>query len=185
MSFRNTSNSFGSVAKFFHWVISPLVILMLAFGFFMEDVPEDYKGLVYNTHKLVGLTILFLMVLRLLWALTNPKPVQPRTTAPLLRLSAQLVHYALYLFVIVMAAAGWVGAVAGGRPPHLGDFMFSLPIEQDKGLAETAFTIHGYVAWVLIALVTVHVLAALYHHLVKKDEVLSRMLPGGKVKRFY
>lgn len=185
MSLRNTSNSYGSVAKFFHWVISPLVILMLAAGFFMENVPEDYKGVVYNTHKLIGLTILLLMVLRMLWALMNPKPAQSRTTSYILRLAARLVHFGLYFFVIVMASAGWVGSVAGGRPPHLGDFMFNLPIEPSKELAEYAFDVHMYVAWILISLVTLHVMAALYHHLVKRDDVLTRMLPGGKSRRFY
>lgn len=176
---KNTKTSYGSVAKFFHWLISPLVILMLLAGYFLEDVPEAYQPITYNVHKLIGLTILTLMLLRLCWALMNVKPLLPAGSASWERVLELTVHFSLYFFVILMPLAGWVGSVAGGRPPHIGDFMFNLPIEQNKELAGLAFEIHGWVAIILITLVSVHVLAALYHHLVRKDNILVRMLPNG------
>lgn len=177
MSIRNTQTSYGSVAKFFHWVISPLVILMLTIGYFLEDVPKDYQGMAYNLHKLTGLLILFLVLLRLVWALFNPKPALPRDMPAWQQFMSKLLHYALYFFVILMPSLGWVGSIAGGHPPHIGDFKFELPIAPNKALDEFAFHWHETIAIVLIVLISLHVLAALYHHLIRKDDVLKRMLP--------
>jgi cytochrome b561 len=178
MSFRNSTSSFGSVAKFFHWLISPLIILMLAFGFFMGDFPENAQGLIYGTHKLIGLTILFLMLLRLSWALVNPKPELPADTKAWQLLAERMVHFLLYMFALLMPLVGWIGSVAGGKPPRLGSIEFNLPIAPNKALAGAAFEMHETIAFILIALIVVHVGAALYHHVVKKDNILIRMLPN-------
>lgn len=178
MSYRNTDTSYGSVAKFFHWLISALIIFMLIFGYFLDDVPKDYQPITYNIHKLTGLTILCLMVLRLGWALINPKPVL-LVALPWERLAERMVHFMLYLFAILMPLAGWVGSVAANRPPHLGRLQFELPISQNKALSNAAFDVHGTTAIILIVLISVHVLAALYHHFIKRDNILVRMLPGG------
>ncbi|RDI46482.1 cytochrome b [Aquicella lusitana] len=177
MSLRNTVSTYGSVAKFFHWLIFLLLFFMIVFGFFLEDLPKDYQPVAYNLHKLTGLTILALMVLRGFWALVNPKPALPADTLAWQRMAERIVHFLFYVAVITMPLAGWIGSVAGGRPPHLGDFKFTLPIEQNKALAEAAFELHGIVAIVIIVLFVIHVTAALYHHYIKRDDVLRRMLP--------
>lgn len=180
MSLRNTHLAYGSVAKFFHWATSVLIILMLVFGFFLEDVPKDYQPTTYNLHKLTGLTILLLMLMRLTWTLMNPKPALPADTLAWQRYAERVVHFMLYLFAILMPLVGWVGSVAGGRPPRVGDFYFNLPIAPNKALAEAAFETHELVAFILIFLISVHALAAMYHHYVKRDNILRRMLPGGE-----
>jgi cytochrome b561 len=182
MSLRNTATSYGSVAKFFHWLVSALIVLMLIFGYLLDDIPKDYQPAAYNLHKLTGLTILALMLLRLVWTLINPKPVLPADTMPWERLSERLVHFMFYFFAILMPLAGWVGAVAARKPPHLGNFNFELPIPQDKVLAHAAFDVHGIVAIVLIVLISIHVLAALYHHFIRKDNILMRMLPNRSLR---
>src|SRR3990167_4238155 len=97
---RNSNTQYGSVAKFFHWVIFLLLFCMIIFGFLLDDIPKDYQGVAYNTHKLTGLTILCLMLLRALWALTNPKPALPSDTKPWQRTAERLVHLLLYLTII-------------------------------------------------------------------------------------
>ena len=177
MQLRNTSTTYGAVSKFFHWLIFLLVLAMLIFGYFLDDVPKEYKAVAYNLHKLTGLTILLLMLLRLMWALTNSKPLLPAETSCWQRGAERIVHGLLYAALIGMPLAGWIGAVAGEKPPHLGDFQFNLPIAPSKALKNTAFDIHGYLAITIIVLVSVHALAALYHHFIKKDNILKRMLP--------
>ena len=177
MSIKNTSTTYGSVSKFFHWLIFILVLCMVTFGFFLGDVPKDYQPITYNIHKLTGLTILSLMVLRLLGALINLKPVLPKDTLPWQRVLERYIHFFFYLGVIPMPFAGWIGSIAGGRPPHLGSFAFNLPVEQNKALAEAAFNMHNLIAFFIIALVSIHIVAALYHHFIKKDDVLRRMMP--------
>lgn len=177
MGVRNTSVSYGSVAKFFHWLIFFLLVGMIIFGYFLEDIPKDYKPVAYNIHKLTGLTILILMLLRGLWALSNPKPLPPFDVPVWQRWAERLVHFLLYAAIIAMPLAGWIGSIASGKPPHLGSFNVSLPIAQDKSLASAAFEVHNTTAIIIIILVSIHILAALYHYFIKKDEILGRMWP--------
>lgn len=173
---RNSSTQYGSVSKFFHWLIAILLITMLIFGFFLDDIPKDYQAFTYNAHKLTGLTILGLMILRALWALSNPKPVLPSDTKPWERVAEHVVHLLLYLAAIAMPLVGWIAASAGGRPPHLGSIDIAFPIEHSKVLSKSLFGVHGFLAYVLIVLITIHVGAALFHYFVKKDNILQRML---------
>jgi len=177
MALRNSQVAYGSVAKFFHWLIFLLVLFMIIYGYSLQYVPKDYQAFAYNIHKLTGVTILTLMILRLLWALSNPKPLLPLDVPHWERLLERFVHALLYLVLIVMPLAGWIGSVAGGRPPHIGDINLWLPIEQNKALAEAAFNVHNTTAIIIIVLVSLHILAALYHHFIKRDDILRRMMP--------
>lgn len=179
MSIYNTSSTYGLVAKLFHWVIFLLVLIMVSGGFFLGDLPKDIQPLAYTTHKLTGLFILILMVLRLCWALMNIKPALPAMTAAWEKMAERLVHGLLYASLIAMPLFGWVGSTAAGRPPKLGDWVFALPIAPNDALKEWAFEWHERIAFIIIALVAVHAAAALYHHVIKRDDVLRRMLPKG------
>lgn len=177
MSLQNTSLRYGSVAKFFHWTISMLVITMLFIGYFMDDIKDkEIMGQVINLHKLIGLSILVLMLLRLAWTLKNPKPLL-LTATRWERIAERSVHDLFYVILIAMPLAGWIMSVAAGHVPHFFSWNISLPITQDKATAELAKTIHNTLALILIALISLHVLAALFHHWIKKDDVLRRMLP--------
>lgn len=181
MPARNTDAAYGSVAKFFHWLLFLLIITMLVYGYLLSYIPKEYAGLAYNTHKLIGLLILTLMVLRALWAFTNPRPPLPQNTLPWQKIAERVVHYGLYAVIFIIPLSGWLGSTAAGKAPHLGDLTFNFPIKFDKATVAPAFDIHEKLAIVLIALISVHVLAALYHHFIRKDDVLLRMLP--KIKR--
>jgi len=182
MQLRNTLNTYGSVAKFFHWLIFLLLFCMILYGYFLTNfgdawIAKENQSVAYDIHKLTGLAVLILMLLRGLWSLINPKPLLPLNTPLYQRIAERVVHYLLYATVIAMPLAGWVGSVAAGRPPYIGNFKFNLPIEQSKPLVETAFFIHNNLAIFLIILFVIHVAAALYHHFIKKDDILRRMLP--------
>ncbi len=173
----NSSIAYGSVAKLLHWLIAILIVCMLIFGYFLGDVPKEYQPITYNIHKLTGLTILILMVFRLWWALMNVKPALPFDTLSWQRLAERVVHWSLYAIIIAMPIAGWIGSSAADRPPHVGKTKLLLPVEQSESLMEASFNVHNTLALIIIALVSIHVLAALYHHVIKKDNVLRRMLP--------
>ncbi|HSW70610.1 MAG TPA: cytochrome b [Gammaproteobacteria bacterium] len=176
-SLSNTGSVYGPLSKFFHWVIAVLVILMLSITYFLDDLPNQaLKGLAFNIHKLTGLTILALMVLRLSWTLCNRKPSLPHT-ALWERCAEQLVHWSFYLLLFLMPLAGWIGSVAGGRPPRLGNYSLNLPLAKNEHLSNLSFSVHNTVAIIIITLISLHVLAALFHHFIKKDSVLRRMLP--------
>lgn len=176
-SLYNTGSEYGPLSKFLHWVISFLVIVMLVLSYFLDDIPNKIlKGLAFNAHKLAGLTILALMILRAAWALMNPKPKLPGTKL-WERWAEHLVHWSLYLALLAMPLAGWIGTVTGGRPPRYGKFIFNLPLEKNEAISDLCFSVHNTLAIIIIVLVSVHVLAALFHYFFKKDRVLQRMLP--------
>jgi len=171
------TNSYNATSKFLHWSIFILVFVMILLGYFREDI--SFKPLpleVMSVHKLLGLLILALMLFRLFWMSTHPKPPSLPGTPLWQRWSERVVHFLLYFFLIVMPLSGWLMSSAAGRPPHL-FFDMRLPIAKNKELAEFFVTVHNTLAIVIIALISIHILAALYHHFIKKDEVLRRMLP--------
>lgn len=176
MSFRNTQTSYGSVTKFIHWLIFILLACMLTLGYFLDDIPEDYKGMVYNAHKVTGIFILAVMLFRVIWTLSNPIPKLPIDTTPFQKFAEITVRILLYISVIGMPLVGWIGSCAAGRAPHLGSFVFNLPVSENRPLVTTMFELHGTFAIMIIVLASIHILAALYHYFIKKDNILQRML---------
>lgn len=182
MCMKNTATAYGSVSKFFHWVIFLLVAIMLPLGFLMGDIADKAtRSQVSNIHKLLGLLILLLMLMRLAWNIYNVKPQLPYQTPAWQRLSERVVHFLLYLSLIVMPLSGLVGSVSEGKAPHLGNINFIIPVPASKALSDFAFDdIHGPLAWVILVLISIHILAALYHHYIKRDDILRRMLPWNR-----
>lgn len=175
---KNTSFTYGSVAKFFHWLIVFFVILMLFLGYFMEDISDKVlRGVVVNAHKLLGITILALMILRGLWALMNTKPALPMGTPAWQRAADYLVQGLLYFSLIAMPLVGWIGSSSAGKPPRWGDVVLGLPILKREWLIDVSFALHNFLAVAIIVLICIHVLAALFHHFIRKDNILLRMLP--------
>jgi cytochrome b561 len=177
-SLLNTGAYYGPISKFLHWVIAVLALLMLALSYFIGDIPNKImQGIAFNFHKLIGLSILALMVLRLIWTLINPKPALPLNTKAWERWAERTVHYLLYFALVLMPLVGWIGAVAGGHPPRWGETKLNLPIPQSEWLDDLAFNIHNKLAIVIIALVSIHIVAALYHRFIIKDNIFQRMWP--------
>ncbi len=115
MALRNTVISYGSMAKFLHWLIFVMVTGMLIAGFTMGSAPGPIKGTIYNLHKLTGITILFIMLFRLTWTITNAKPKMPDKSAKWETLLRNTVHWILYLLLIAMPITGWVMSSAAGE----------------------------------------------------------------------
>lgn len=176
--FSNTGSSYGPISKFLHWVIAVLVILMLAGTYFISDIPDkNLRGMVFNIHKLTGLSILSLMIIRAIWALMNPKPKAMPGTKSWEVFAEYSVHFLFYLGLITMPILGWVASTAGGHPPRFGATALNLPLEKNEALSDLCFDLHNTLAIVLIVLISLHVLAALYHHFLRKDVILTRMWP--------
>lgn len=182
MAVRNTATSYGNISKLFHWLIFLLVLTAIPLGFLMGDISDKaLRGQVINIHKLIGVLILVLMLMRALWALYNVKPLLPFQTPAWQRMAERCVHLLLYLGLIVMPLSGLVGTVAAGWPPKFYGISIELPIGRNKSVSDFAFDyIHKPLAIILIVLISIHIVAALYHHLIKRDDVLRRMLTGSR-----
>lgn len=178
MGARNTAEAYGSIARILHWTIALLLIGLVYMGLTftgMERGPE--RSELAALHKSFALLTLLLLTVRLVWKFMNPSPAHPAGVPGWQNLAATLTHRGLYLFVYVQLTIGVL--VAGQRPiSFFGLFEFGPLLEQNREQHEMFEEWHG-VGWQIIAvLVGLHVLAALYHHFVLKNDVLKRMTTG-------
>jgi len=193
MQWRNTATRFGALAQFFHWTSAAAFIGAYAVVYYViwcMDDTSDASLPVLNIHWVLGLLVGFLVLPRLLWRWLDAQPDDP-PGAPLEHALARAAHWGLYGLLIVMPLTGYIGT---GAPTDFG--LFTVPgfddtalfrwIGRTWGVGWEAFEapidavhhfIGQYVAW---AVVLLHVAAALYHHLVRRDGVLERMLPGAR-----
>ncbi len=179
---RNTTTGWGGAARALHWILGLVIIGMLAYGWWMNHLAARPDRLFHRSvHADIGYVVLLLMAVRLIWRSTNPVPSPPPDSPRWQRLAARVNHWALYVITIVVALLGW--AHSGAHKPDYADWfgLFRVPqfTSTDKASADFYEILHIYTAYLLIALVVIHILAALYHRFVKSDNVVSRMIGGG------
>lgn len=193
MPIEDTHLRYGSVAMTLHWLIALLVIGNVISGvYFAELVPRGTAPWwVVSMHKSTGLTVLVLSVVRLLWRLTHKWPLLPQNMSFALRALARTTHILFYFFIIAIPLAGWAMVSASPRNvptywywlfewPRL-PFLATLPTADKKPTVEFFETLHSTFAYLAVALVLLHVAGALYHHFLRRDQVLKRMWFGTRV----
>jgi cytochrome b561 len=184
-----SATRYDPVAVALHWTIAIAIIIMIPFGLLLEDIPKELQGTAYGLHKSIGITILVLSVFRLVWRLLNPPPALPEGMKPLERTLAKAGHWAFYVLMLGMPMTGWLLVSAAQKYPTILFWMAEvpyLPLPADmvnKDTAEMFGEVHELLAYGTLALLVLHVGAALKHHLVYKDNVLTRMLPLWAQKR--
>lgn len=171
--------SYDPFAKALHWGMALLVIGLWFVGLSLEALPKgDFRGQVIGLHKSVGVVVLMLVVVRLAWRATHRTPDLPATMAPWERLGARLGHMGLYALMVVIPVDGILLSQTGGRAVSVLGWTLPTVIGKSEFMHEVFEEAHEAMAWVLAALIVVHVAAALKHHFIVKDDVLRRMLPG-------
>lgn len=170
--------SYKPLNKFLHWFVALLVFVLLIVGFLMQSMDKNLQPLVYTIHKSTGITVLFLMIWRIFAIVHNRRPPLPAHMHKAEVLLAKFVQNSMYLFLILMPLSGWIMSTASGKAPaYYFLFKFPLPgVERSAELAQIMRQAHGVIAWILIGLITLHIMGALKHFLIDKDEVLQSML---------
>jgi cytochrome b561 len=179
MPIRNTTARWGAIAQTFHWVIVVLIITQFVLINIEGTLPLGLQKLIWLArHKSVGITILGLAVLRLIWRWLNPTPELPDTLKPYERVLAKVTHVGLYALLFIMPLTGWMMSSARNFPVSWFNLV-QLPdlVGPNRALYDTLHTTHAVLAWLLVGVAILHVLAALKHHFVLKDDTLRRMLP--------
>lgn len=181
----NTETSWGWVARLLHWAVAALVLLQFGIAGYiltLDDLATRFE--VAQVHKSWGTVILAVVLLRLGWRLASRQVPRLRPTMPAWeRRLAHGSHAALYVLLVVVPLAGWVYASAAPLQGLMGIEnqvfgLFALPDpwpDGDEALADAAWLVHRAGALLLLALILLHVAAALKHHLVDRDDVLARM----------
>lgn len=178
MALRNTTTAWGSLARLLHWLIFLLVIMQFVTAWSGDALPRESpaKLALEARHISFGFTVLLLTIVRIGWRLGNPTPT-PAAGTRIETLVAHATLGLLYLLLLAIPLSGWV--MAGGHGDALAWFGTPLPALVQKGsaLGRPAHEAHELLGWVLLALVALHVLAALKHHFVARNDVLRRMRP--------
>ena len=179
MCLKNTKDSYGIVAKGLHWLMALLIIGMIALGLYMEELqnsPDKFR--LFGLHKSFGITLLFLVWLRVVWRVINVTPTLPDSLPAFEKGLARLGHLGLYALMFALPLTGWAMSSAAGFPVSVfGWFVMPNLLEANHQMKELFEDVHGLLAWVLMAVIGLHVLAALLHHFYYKNDVLRKMLP--------
>ena len=178
MKITNTINSFGLTAILLHWTIALLVIGLFALGLYMTSL--TYYDPWYNSapwwHKSLGLLTFALLLARTLWRWINTKPGPVGTHHTWEIYLATITHWLLYILLFIISISGYLIATAKGKGVDFFSWIELPPIITDiDQLADKAGAVHLYLAYVMVALVSLHTLGALKHHFIDKDNTLKRM----------
>ena len=171
-------------ARFFHWTIVALIVLQAPIGVNMAyrgntlEIWDALTGGLYTSHKLIGVTILVVVLCRLAYRLTHGTPADEPTLEPWQKVASHLNHWGMYVLLLCVPVAGYIGISLFPALDILG--LFSLPgvVEPNREASATAFLVHRLLGRLLVLLVAIHVAAALFHYFIRKDNVLARMLPS-------
>ena len=161
-------------AVLFHWAIALLVIVNLAIGLLHESLLDGVKAAI-PLHKSIGLTVLVFTIGRIGWRLAHRPPPLPVAMPEWERLTARATHAGFYGLMVALPLTGWAMV---SKAPLLWFGLAEVPLlPVSKSLGRTAHEAHGLLGYVMVALVLLHVGAALRHHYIKRDATLSRMIP--------
>ena len=163
-----------------HWSIAALVLSTIPLGWYGASAETASAQAATNLHKTIGILILALTVLRVGWRLTHKPPALPANMKRSLRWIANISHSLFYLLLLVMPLSGWWMSSAVPERHAFGFGIFDipfLPVPRGWPSAGPAYFIHTTLAWLMIGLAVLHIIAALKHHFIDKDDILARMLP--------
>lgn len=182
MFIRDTSEGYGLVSRLFHWLMAVVIVAMFILGLWM--VRLDYYSPYYNSapdiHRSVGMLLLFALIVRWLWRVSNPKPSDAELT-PIERKASFTVHWGFYVLLLALSISGYLISTPDGDPISVFGWFDVPALIKMPGLETPAGNVHRYLAYTVIALAVVHALAALKHHVIDKGTTLTRMWSGPRI----
>lgn len=175
-----TEAAYTPVARIMHWVTAVLVLANIPIGIVMTNAEGGpLQDFLFRLHESIGALLIPIVVYRLVYRLTHrPLPLPPEIPA-IQRLAAEGLHWALYVLLIVQPIIGWV-ATSSFRAPILVFWLFELPPiwPENRAFSDQVSDLHAAIGFIIGVLVCAHIGAALFHHFVRKDRVLMRMVTG-------
>ncbi|WP_299603144.1 cytochrome b/b6 domain-containing protein [uncultured Tateyamaria sp.] len=193
MALANTANRYGSLSKTFHWLTALLILTLFPLGLVANNMAYELQSMsapaddlvartawLFSLHKTLGVTVFFVALLRILWALNQPKPGLLHPDRKLESLAAETVHWLLYGSLVVVPLSGWIHhAAASGFAPIWWPFGQTLPlVPKSEAVAAAMGGAHWVLTKVLGVALLLHIAGALKHHVIDKDATLRRMWFG-------
>lgn len=175
---RNSEHAWGLVARIFHWLLAILIVGQLVLGFVAEGARVSPQKLeLFVWHKSIGISILFIVVLRVAWRWKNKPPVALAGVAVWEKRLAKAGHSLLYVLMVAVPLSGWWISDTSKIPFKL-FWLVGVPdlMEANREMSEIAAQLHEVLTTLLIIVIGVHISAALRHHFVLRNDTLMRML---------
>lgn len=180
---------YGAIAKTFHWLTALGIVAVIPLGIIANDMPYDTaeqladKARLFSLHKTIGVSLFFVALARITWAISQPKPAPLHPDRKAETLLAEIVHWLLYGSLVLVPLSGWVHhAATEGFAPIWWPFGQNLPlVPESLILSEFAAGMHIVFERVLIVSLVLHIAGAVKHAVIDKDDTLARMLPRGRV----
>ena len=167
---------YDAVARIFHWAIALLIAYAAASILIAEELPRGaVREFLSTTHRPVGTLVFVLLIFRVIWRLFHKPPLLPAGMTPLQQRMAHLGHLGLYAMMAIVPLIGIALTFRRGGTIDFGLFQIVSPLTADRAASKPIKEVHEFVAYVLFALVGVHVAAALWHQIVKRDNIMARM----------
>ena len=175
MQLLNSKIQYGLLAKLFHWITFIALIIQVPFGFYLVGLEfSDRRIDLENIHILVGISIFYITLFRLIWKFLNQKPKEWKSHFKGQALIASANHFLLYLTIFAITVSGILKKLYMGET--LNFIFFKYGFEKDNFvLADTYYQVHIYANYLLLALVTLHILAVIVHHFIFKDKILRKI----------
>lgn len=185
---RPRRSRYSSVAMSLHWLIALLMTCNIGLAWYFNSLPKALQDAPTQIHKSIGITVLLLTLVRIGWRLANTPPPLPDHMARWERWAAKGTHYVFYFLMLAMPLSGWAMVSASpliklhptvlfGVVPWPAVPYGHLDSDTLHGIRKAMAFTHEKLAWLAYATISLHVAAALKHHLIDRDDVLTRMLP--------
>ena len=175
MKLKNNLTEYGLISKLFHWLSAAVLVIQIPLGFYLVDMDFSEKRItVENIHVTMGLSILYLTILRLIYKVFNPTPKLQKSIFIGQKFIAKSNHILLYLSILTITISGGLKKLFNGE--ELNIFFFNLEIEDNFELAEIFYEIHIIGNYTLIGLIALHISAVIIHKILFKENLLKRIL---------
>lgn len=178
--FKNSAERFGSLTKILHWLIFALFVaqffLVYRREYFPKASPEKLQYLLL--HESIGALLLPLALLMLVWHFIGTRPTMPSFMTQAHKVAAKIMHFLLYVVMLFQPISGVLMSQYAGYPVSVFG-LYDIPtlVQKNEALGHLLHSAHVWCSYAIIVLVSMHILAALSHHFIYKDNVLKRMLP--------
>ena len=174
--------SYTRTAIGLHWLVAIALVATFGVGLYMSGLAlSPAKLKIYSWHKWAGVTIFALVLFRLVWRVMHRPPAPPVGMPAWQHRAAEFAHYLLYALMVAVPLSGWLMSSAKGfQTVYFGVLPLPDLLQKNQELGELLTQLHAYLNYMLIAVIVLHAAAALQHHFLLKDDVLRRMLPGGR-----
>ena len=175
MHVKNTLTEYGLISKFLHWVSAILLCAQIPLGFYLVDLDFGPERLdIENVHVIVGLSLFYIVILRLLYKMFNPTPRLQPSIFKGQKFLAKLNHVLLYVTILSITSSGILKKLFDGETLII--FFKEIEIQENFELTELFYDIHVFSNYLIILLIIIHVMAVTIHKLFFNDNLLKKML---------